>query len=453
MEGFLVNNLPANVLQNVSLYLRSYLGMQQNFNALIGSANTRFSSFNQVPGNLGSSVTFDSPPRATTSAGLIADAQPAQQIVHTLAIDQARNSAIAMNAQQIIFNMQNSPGGDYREVFGATMIQALSAEMEITGMRNFISDVKPMQHVGNQVIISSVGNPLSGPFSFYGDGVTPFNSYQQLAESVMLFRTAGQAASEINMYLPDYTIPPIVNSGLNQLVLNRNNESAMSWQVGDWGSPRNHMYQSNVLAPHISGMTGVLNQVLTVVSTNDPTGTNVTQITFSGATPLDPQAIKAGDLFAFKAGVSGHIDARKLTFYGYAETIARYQFRATQNAAADSSGNVTITLSEHINWAGGINLNINTPVVAGMQVQCYPSHRGAGMVAGNALYLAMPELPEEYPFDSVTETDPNSKASFRLSFGAELGRNNSQIILYQVSGWFLVPGYSQRIMIPMNQGI
>lgn len=451
MEGLLVNNLPVNVLQNVSLYLRSYLAMQQNFNALIGSANTRFSKFNQVPGNLGSTVTYDSPPRATTSAGLIADAQPAQQIVHTLTIDQARNSAIAMNAQQIIFNMQNAPGGDYRSVFGATMIQALASEMEITGMRNFISDVKPMTQVGNQVIISSVGNPLSGPYRFYGDGVTPFNSYQQMADMVMRFRTSGMAPTETNIYLPDFIMPQVIGNGLNQFTVNRNNDTALSWQMGDWGSPKNNMYQSNLLATHVSGMTGVLGQTLTVVSTNDPTGNAVTQITFSGATANDPQAVLAGDMFQFKDGVSGFTNARLLTFYGYHESVAKYQFRATTNAAADGSGNVTITLSEPINWAGGINQNINTAVVAGMQVLTFPSHKGAGIVGGDALYLAMPELPEEYPFDSVTETDPSSKASFRLSFGAELGRNNSQIIIYQVSGWHLTPSYSMRIMIPLDQ--
>ncbi len=445
-----MNNLPLNILQNVQLYLRSYLALQQNYTAIINTANTRFSSFNHMPGNLGSSVTFDQPPRAIASNGLIADAQPAQQIVHTLTVDQAQNAAIAMNAQQIIFNMKNAPGGDYREVFGESMVAEIAARMEITGMDNFISNVRPMTQSGGTTIVSSIGNYLSGPRRFFGDGVTPFNSYQQLAQAIMLGRTVGQAGSETKVYVPDFIIPQVVQSGLNQMVLERNDETAMSWQVGSWGSPRNHMFQSNLVQTHISGMTGVLNQTLTVVSTNDPTGQAVTQITVSGATASDPQAVLAADLFRF-IHTDGYADVHELTYFGHAESIAPYDLRAAANAAADVSGNVIITLSEPINWAGGINQNVGTPIVAGMRLRTNASHKGAGIVFGNSLYLAMPELPEEYPFDSVTETDPNSKASFRLSFGAELGKNNSQTILYQISGWFLVPAYSTRILIPLTQ--
>lgn len=445
-----MNNLPLNILQNVQLYLRAYLALQQNYCAIIDTANTRFSNFNHINGNLGSSVTFDQPPRAVASAGLIANAAPAQQIVHTLTVDQAENAAFAMNMQQIIFNMKNAPGGDYRSVFGESLVAELAARVESTGMENFISNVRPMTQQGDQTIISDIGNANSGPRRFFGNGVTPFNSYQQLAQAIMLGRTTGQAGTETKMYLPDFVIPQIVQSGLNQFTLERGDETAMSWQIGTWGSPRNTMYQSNLLAEHVSGTTGVLQQTLTVVSTNDSTGQNVTAITFSGASASDAQAVKAGDLFSFVV-TTNYDTVFELTYFGHKKSVARYQFRAATDAASDVSGNVTITLSEPINWAGGINQNISTAIVAGMQVKGCNSHKAGGIVFGDALYLAMPKLPEEWPFASISEEDPNSKCSFMLSFGAQLGRNNSQVILYQASGWYLVPNYSMRVLIPMDQ--
>ena len=74
----------------------------------------------------------------------------------------------------------------------------------------------------------------------------------------------------------------------------------MSWEVGDFGTPLVSYYQSNLMPIHVSGNTGVNQHTLTVVSTNDPTGQNVTQITlYSGAAASDANAVFAGDLFQF----------------------------------------------------------------------------------------------------------------------------------------------------------
>ena len=60
---------------------------------------------------------------------------------------------------------------------------------------------------------------------------------------------------------------------------------------------------------------------MTVVSVNDPTGVNVTSITFTYPGSLtDPNAVKAGDLFEFNDGVSGKPNMRFLTFIGHKPT-------------------------------------------------------------------------------------------------------------------------------------
>ena len=105
----------------------------------------------------------------------------------------------------------------------------------------------------------------------------------------MFFKNYGAVAEGIKVYLPDTVVPAVVGNGLNQFVPHRNDEIAMSWEVGDFGTPLVSYYQSNLMPIHVSGNTGVMQQTLTVVSTNDPTGQNVTQITVSGASATDAQ--------------------------------------------------------------------------------------------------------------------------------------------------------------------
>lgn len=434
--------IPNNSLRNVQLYLRSYLALLQNYSCHVSSFNKRFNNFDTITGNLGSSTTYDLPPLFTTAVGLVASDQPAVQRVATLTVDQANNTSINMSAQEIMFNMKNG-AEDYRKVFAKSGIASLAQAIEINVAKNWDSSV------ANQT--TGALDTTSGPYRFYGNGTSALNSFQQLAEMVMMFRTSGMVPDGLDIYLPDYVIPSIVGTGLNQFAQTRNNDIAMSWMVGSFGTPEDTYYRSNLLPVHTSGNTGVLAQTLTVVSTNDPTGANVTQITFSGATASDASAVFAGDLFQFNDGVSGQTDARLLTQIGQATSRAPYQFRATANAAATGGGNVTITLSRPAIWAPGATQNINTPIVAGMQVSGLPSHRAGGLVGGGAAYLAMPKLPPEHPYDSVSETDPDTGASLRLSYGSLLGLNQSKMILYEIHGSRIEPDYCSRIIVPLTQ--
>lgn len=434
---------PNNILQQVQTYQRSSLGLLLNLCCHISTANTKFKDFDNIQANLGSTVTFDLPPRFTTTASLVASFEPAVQRVLQLVCDQANNTSFAATAQQRIFNLEKGEE-DYMRVFGKSAIAELANAVEINIALNWASAV-------NSQLTNTV-NTFSGPYRFFGDGSTAITSYQQLAQAVMFFKNYGSVAEGMKFYLPDTVIPAIVGNGLNQFVPNRNDEIAMSWEVGDFGTPLVKYYQSNLMPIHVSGDTGVNAQTLTVISTNDPTGQNVTQITVSGATASDANAVFVGDMFQFKDGVASQPNMRYLTFVGHAPSANPVQVRATANAAANASGNVTINIYPALNWAGGANQNLNNQIAAGMQLLTFPSHRCGGILGGDALYIAMPQLPEQSPYDTANEYDPDTGASLRLTYGSLFGQNQTGMIYDETHGSVIVPEYAMRILVPLSQG-
>ena len=434
---------PNNILQQVQKYQRSSLGLLLNLCCFVSTANTKFKDFDKIQANLGSTVTFDLPPRFTTTAGLVASFQAANQRVLQLGCDQAANTSFAVTAQERIFNLEKGED-DYMRVFGKSAIAELANQIEANIALNSVSGVVSQ--------LDGTTDTFSGPYRFFGDGSTQLTSYQQLAQAIMFFKNYGAVADGIKFYLPDTVIPAIVGNGLNQFVPHRNDDIAMSWEVGDFGTPLVHYYQSNLLPIHVSGDTGVNAQTLTVISTNDPTGQNVTQITVSGATASDANAVFAGDVFQFKDGVSGQPNMRYLTFIGHTPSANPVQFRATANAAANASGDVTISITPALNWAGGANQNLNNPIAAGMQLLTFPSHRAGMIVGGDAFFIAMPMLPEQDPFATANEVDPDTGVSMRLTYGSLFGQNQTGMIYDNTWGSTVVPEYSMRILVPLSQG-
>ncbi len=440
-----------NILQQVQTYQRSSLGLLQNLCCFVSTANTKFKDFEKIQANLGSSITFDTPPRATTSAGLVVKWQPAIQEVETLTCDQAFNSSFTVTAQQRIFNLEKGED-EYIEVFGKSFLTELANEVEGNLALNCISAV-PVMTVNSegQSVPTGALHTESGPFRYFLDGTTQLTSYQQLATMIMQFKNFGAVSHGIKVYLPDSVYPPIVGTGLNQFAPERNNDIAMSWEVGEFGTPRVKYYQSNLLPIHYSGTAGNSAQTLTLVSTNDPTGQNVTQLTFSGASASDQNCIVAGDLFQFNDGVAGFNPLRYLTYIGHKVSINKVQNRALANAASNASGLVTINLAWPLNWAGGQTLNLNQALQPGMQISVVPSHKAGLVVGGDAFYIAMPQLPDQRPFDTANEYDPETAVSLRMTYGSILGANQKGIIYDETHGSLVVKQYSMRVIIPMSQ--
>jgi len=416
--------LPTNVLQTVQTYQRSELAYLTNLFAFIGTANKKFKDFENLEANLGDTVTFDLPPRYTTTNSLVATFQDSQQRVQSLTVDKAVNTAYAFSAQQFVFNVR-----DYMERFGKSAVY----------------------EIGSQVEADIASTIVDNTYRFYGDGVTAINSYGQLATALSYFRNYGAAKDSVRGYLSDIAVPAIVNSGLSQFVPDRNEEIANSWQLGkfsncDW-------YQSNFLPLHVSGTVGNGStstiQTLTVVSTNDPTGANITQITCTcdGTLSGSADAIKANDVGYFVDQATASLNVRYLTFIGHKTSANSVQIRATADAGA-SGTTVVLSVSPALVAVANQNQNITSNIIAGMKIKMMPTHRAGLIVSGDALYLAMPRLPEEIPFPTANESDVDSGVSMRMYYGSLFGQNQRGFVHDIIWGKTLVPEYSMRILFP-----
>ena len=414
--------MPVNILQQVITYNESNLALLLNSFAFISTSNMKFQRFNDdIPKNLGDTVSFDLPPRFTTTNSLVVSFQSAVQRVQQLTVSQQASTAYEFTAQQFIFNVR-----DYMRVFGKSAIAELGTQVE--------SDVASLAETNT--------------FRFYGDGVTPISTYLQLANALAFFRNFGAAKDNTMGYLSDLTFPLIVNSGLNQFAPMRNDRESMSWEIGEFSNCK--WYQSNLLKTHTAGTEGNAGSVLTVVSTVQNADGGVIQITFSGtAAANDPNSILAYDKFQFSDGVAGQTNLRFLTFIGHKPSQSPVQFRATAGAASTGGSQVTVNIYPALQASSGQNQNINTPIVAGMQVTVLPNHRCGLIMAGNPLFLAMPKLPEEVPYPTSVQQDPDSGASIRQYYGSLFGQNQRGMVHDIIWGKTLVDEYSMMVALPV----
>jgi len=410
--------VPNNILQQVQTYQLSNLAYLQNLNCFVSTANTKFKNFEKLTANLGDTVTFDLPPRFITAASLVATFQSANQRVENLTVDKAINVSYTFTAQQFIFNVE-----DYMKEFGKSAVMEMSAEIE--------SDVATVC--------------VESPFRFYGDGVTQINSYGQLAAALAMYRNFGAAKDETKFYLSDIAQSAIVNTGLNQFVPKRNDVAANSWDVGDFD--RAAFYVSNLLPVHTAGTIGEDGTVLTVVSVVKDADDAVVQIVFSGA-GTDTDAVKEFDKFQFSDGVSGQPNLRYLTFIGHKVSSNPVQFRATSDAAS-SGGNVTVDVYPPLKSSQGNTRNLNFAIAAGMQVTALPSHRAGMITAGNPLFIGMPMLPEEVPFPTGNEIDPDTGVSLRMYYGSLFGQNQRGMVHDAIWGKKCVPEYAMSVIFPL----
>ncbi|MBP6354104.1 MAG: hypothetical protein KA318_00240 [Nitrosomonas sp.] len=414
--------IPNNISQNVITYNKANLAWLQNLNCFVSTFNTKFKDFQKAnPANLGDTISFDKPPRFVAGDSLVVDFQAYEQRTQTLTVDRAKHVGIDVTAQQLIFNVE-----DYMDRFGKGAIMELSAVVE--------ADVAQVCEIY--------------PYRFFGDGITSINSFEQLAQMLAQFRTFGSAKYDTKGYLSDLSIPNVVNGGLNQFVMDRNNVMANSWELGafakcDW-------YSSNLLPIHVSGSEGIAQQTLTVVSTTTNSDGGVISITFSGTSAAsDPDSIKQYDRGQFLDNVSGQANIRFLSFTGHKPIGAPVQFQATADAASTGGSQVTVTITPPLQAAAGKNQNISRSIVAGMQVKFLPTHR-AGMVhSGNQAYLAMPPLPSTDPFTNSVATDMDTGVSLRMYTGAQFGQNLYGTVHDVIWGKTVVPDNAMAIIYPV----
>ena len=443
--------IPSNVLQTVTTYQETGLPYLENLLPICSAMNAKFKDFQTKTANLGQSVNLELPPDSVSADGLVASFQPSIQLLATLTCDQAKNVSRDFTNQQEVFNLD---ADSYMEKFGKADVEELANAIEINVAKNFDSSVPVMAiNSQGQSVPTGALHFESGPYRFFSDGITPINSYQQLEEAHTSFAGLG-TLPDIYVILPNKSIPKIIGTGLNQFVPERNNKDAMSWDLGEFGYPRVKYLRSNILPIHTSGVIGnetfgSANNFLTVVSTNDPTGQNITQIVCTTPVSDTAKAIRAGDLGVFVDGVSGQINMRYLTYRGHAVSSEPVQIR--MNVDADSvSTAITISITPALVSAPGSGQNLNTPITAGMQIQIMPNHRCGMLVAGNAGYLAMPMLPDEVPYPTASKNDPTTGLSLRTYYGSRFGANQRGMVTDGIWGSLFVPKYCMRLLFPTN---
>lgn len=434
-------NLPNNQLVNVQTYQYTQLAWMFNQYVAMDLANKKFQNFNSLEAQLGQTVTFDLAPRSVTQNGLVVQGfGQSVQRVQSLTCSQATNSSSAFSDQQFIFQANS-----YMDRFETSRTAELGTSIESDLLKNFISEV--YVNDPQSPSFGTILDPASGPYRFFGNGVTAINSFQQLAQAQANFIDYGAASDNMCGVIPVINQPAIVQNGLSQFAITRNNDLASKWlfaEVGDFD-----WYQSNLLPIHVSGTVGNTATTLTLVSTNDPTGNNITQLTFSGAAASDPTAFRVGDLFQFNDGVGSLPNMRYLTFIGHKPSGQPVQVRVTATAASDVSGNVTVSIYPALQSTPGINQNLNNSLAAGMQITTLPTHRAGAIMSGKPLYLAMPQLPDQEPFPTVRVTDSESGCSLRHYWGTQFAQNVKAYVQDVIWGSTMVAENSMRVCFPL----
>lgn len=441
--------IPNNQLQNVALFIPAELAVLLNDYCAVSLTNKKYEAFNtDFEGNLGDTITWGLTPRYISADGLEVTDQPSVQRPISLVCSQAANVTSAFTDQQFIFNAET-----YMDKFGEGAMAEIGTKIE--------SDV--LKNVTSSVVNQNKDDPdfgtkqtFSGPYRFYGDGVNPLNSYPILAQALANFRAIGFAKSKLRAIIPQNIVPQIIGTGQNEFALTRNNRDAKDWELGPFSQCEWH--QSNLLPVHIAGDIGnatAPNNILTVVSTNDPTGKNITQITATEPTgSTNPNAVKSGDMAYFIWGVPGKPNLYTLTFVGHILTQQQVQFLITEDAAT-VAGTVTLTLRT----ATGVGLcsaqtqnrNLSDIIQPGMKILILPSHQSGLIWSGDQFYMAMPKLPSEDPWKTVSVRDEETGVSIRHYWGALNGKNKRRYVRDAVWGSLLVPENCMRLIFPLIQ--
>lgn len=422
-----------NILQQVATYNEVNLALLQNLCCVLSLCNTKFKNFDKSePANLGATINFDRRPRFRTTNSLVITKESAQQRVLSLTVDQQASTAFDFTASQFLYNIHadfgsadvNSIQMGYLKKFGESAVAEIGSQIESN-----ISEVFKTQ-----------------TYRFFGDGTTDISTYLQLANAVARFKNFGSAPNNIVGILPDTTYPKVVNNGLGQFALDRNNEEAMTWMVGEFAGCT--WYKSNLLPTHTAGAVGQAGSTLTVVSTTKNSEGQITSITFSGAGTSVSDAILQDDRFEFQDGVSGQPNIRFVTFIGHKRSANPVQFRATANAGSNGSGQVTVTCDPPLDPTASQNQNITTDIVAGMQAKVMPNHASGVIMSGDPLFMAMPKLPSMDPYKSAETMDPETGVSLRQYYGATYGQNEYGMVIDAIWGKRLESDYAMAFIVP-----
>lgn len=418
---------PANILQQVQTYQNHIVAWIENMNCFVANANTKFERFNEtVINNLGATVTWTRQPRYTFQPGLVVDFQATTQLVQSLTIDQSGNVGIAFNSPEMIFNVEPE---DFIKQFAHSALIEATTNIEAQVAENVCTN--------------------SNVYRFYttGGDTTPaaINSYQQLAQALTQFRNFGAAMDTTKVFISDLIQYAVVGSGLSQFVLPRNEESYKVWELGDYS--RASFYVSNMLPIWTSGLAGNNGETLTFVSINAAG----TQITFHTDGSAETQCLKQGDLLQFASPADNPLTFR--TYVGHRICANPVQCVITADADSTGLGPVTVVADVYpaLLSAAGPNQNLSRALTTSDTATVVPNHKRGLIYSADAMYLGMPRLPDQYPYPTGNEADPDTGVSMRLTQGVKVFENQLGLALDCIWGSTIIPENAMLLVFPLTQ--
>lgn len=412
---------PDNSLIKVVTYQKAELAYLQNYGCFVGKlSNTEFLNFQNRAAQLGSTVSFHKPFQFTVTNSLNAQMQPVIERVQTLTVDKEASISYAFTAEQQIFDVKAYMAG-----MGKDAVSRLAIKVEADIARNC----------------------LTHTYRFFGDGITPITSYNQLGTAVARYHNYGSPSVMTRGVLSDMVYPAVIATGANQFTPVRNDKIINSWEIGSFANC--DWYRSNLLPVHNAGNVGKAQATLTVVTPHADADGSISSITFSGASASDPAAFKEFDKLYFLDGVANHEDIRYLQFNGDHVSENPVQVRVTAHAASDVSGNVRVFFYPPLQIMPVASQNLSHAIVPGLQAKALPSHRSGMIMGGKPLFLAMPALPSMSPYDTGNAHDPVTGVSMRHYSGAVFMQNLQGTVLDCIWGSTMADEYAMAIIIPL----
>lgn len=413
-----------NIYQQVALYLESMLPLLENLDPIYKLANKKFHNFNDNKYSYGDTVTFELPSRVTVTDGLAATFQQMEQRKDTLTVDRAKNGSYVVDDDNHVFTHQER----WKDIYG----------------RSFVEELGTI--AGADIGTSAATNT----YRAFGDGVTPINSYQQLAQMLANLKDYGSAKGRATVILPNTKIPAIIGDGLTQFATSRNNEISNSWELGSFSNA--DFYSSNLLPEHKAGTAGEAQDTLTI------TGINAagTQLTVTGVS-TDTAAFLQNDIITldpnqtYTPTVLGGVGGRFLTFIGHTPSSQKVQVRVTDVQVDAVAGTATVNIFPALNsdpFSRDRNVNFDITAVTAMEAITLPSHVCGLVWTSNPLFCSFPQLPKKTPFPTGNKMS-STGISMRLSFGALLTEGQIGYIYDMIYGFKLVDEYAMRIAFPL----
>ena len=410
-----------NQVVNVVSLNRSMLPKLLNNCVAINTANKKFDYVMNIPGQngqYGRTLQYTVPPDAVVQYTLNVNFTNTNFPTRTISVNRYRSAAYSFDMDQYQFNARS-----FMEEYGSAHAVAIG------------------QSVESDILTVAVKNC----YRYFGDGIQKISSFPQMSLAATIMREPGDAGENI-AYISHVMDSEMTSSGMNLFRPVTNDQMGRKWTVGNYNDVT--FYKSSRLPILYAGNVGNDQATLTVVTATPDADGYLRQITFSGATASDTDAIHQYDKATFLDNVGVLPNVRAMAKYDPVPVDAPVQFMSTTDVIATGGGQVTVTIEPALKASSGLGQNISTPIVAGMQVKFLPTCRLGFMTMGKALYLVNPALPGQRPYDTSFIRDPNSGIGLQMVTGAQFQSGDQGNIHRIWYGYDLVPQYGFALAIP-----